>query len=103
MSDFNLSNYHELLEAWDAARKAEQAAQVDGDSSAVTAAAWKVAEALGAVTSFEQDAAILWLMAARWARKHFPGPVEQLATDDPTITQLADGLAAVEQRLGVVS
>lgn len=76
-----LAHVRHLLEAWDAARRDETAAQAVGDRDAVDAAGWVVTERLGNILKHKEDAATSLAMQLRWMAELYPdavGPFKEL-------------------------
>lgn len=93
----------ELLEAYAAAKRAEQAVQVDGDLDAVWRAGWAVADALGDLDSHRHHQAYTLLMMLRDALHSCPDSLSEVLSEVSAVREIADAVVALEAREGVLS
>ncbi len=101
---------HALLEAYVAAKKAEMAAQVDGDLDTRWKAGWAVTDALGELDSHRHHQAHTLVMMLRDALATCPDSLSELLSQVLTFTEHADALtehadaiAALEDRVAQIA
>ena len=89
-----------LLIAYYDARKELQRVQVDGTSDGILAAEWTVAEKLGDLEAHEHHLATAFVMALRFALRHCMASLSDLISEVPTVVELADAVADLEDKGG---